>query len=70
MGEPGGYPPLMGEGPAGRFDVAIGALRTALAEPSIRRLTVAWFAVMAGKWALLVATLVVAYDLGGPVVRS
>jgi Major Facilitator Superfamily len=42
-------------------------LRTALAEPSIRRLTVAWFCVMAGKWALLVATLVIAYDLGGPV---
>lgn len=55
----------MTEGPAGRLDLAIGALRTALAEPAIRRLTVAWFAVMAGKWALLVATLVMAYDLGG-----
>lgn len=42
-------------------------MRTAMAEGSIRRLTVAWFAVMAGKWALLVATLVIAYDLGGAV---
>lgn len=56
----------MAEGRPGRLDLAIGALRTALAEPAIRRLTVAWFAVMAGKWALLVATLVIAYDLGGP----
>ena len=51
----------------GTLDLAIGALRTALAEPSIRRLTIAWFAVMAGKWALLVVTLVIAYQLGGPV---
>ena len=51
----------------GTLGLAIGALRTALAEPSIRRLTVAWFAVMAGKWALLVVTLVTAYQLGGPV---
>ena len=50
-----------------RLDLALSAMRTALAEPSIRRLTIAWFWVMAGKWALLVATLVIAYDLGGPV---
>jgi MFS family permease len=56
----------MAKGPAGRIDLAIGAVRMALGEPAIRRLTAAWFAVMAGKWALLVATLVIAYDLGGP----
>ncbi|HET9084388.1 MAG TPA: MFS transporter [Candidatus Limnocylindrales bacterium] len=50
-----------------RLDLALSAMRTALAEPAIRRLTFAWFCVMAGKWALLVATLVIAYDLGGPV---
>jgi hypothetical protein len=57
----------MEERRSGTLDVAIGALRTAVAEPSIRRLTIAWFAVMAGKWALLVVTLVIAYELGGPV---
>lgn len=57
----------MEEGPRGQVDLALRALRTALAEPAIRRLTIAWFTVMAGKWALLVVTLVIAYDLGGPV---
>jgi MFS family permease len=57
----------MREGRTTPFDTAVSAMRTALAEPSIRRLTIAWFCVMAGKWALLVATLVIAYDLGGPV---
>jgi hypothetical protein len=57
----------MEERRSGTLDPAIGALRIALAEPSIRRLTIAWFAVMAGKWALLVVTLVIAYELGGPV---
>ena len=33
----------------------------------IGRLTVAWFAVIAGKWAFLVATLVIAYEAGGAV---
>lgn len=57
----------MTERRTGQLDLALSAMRTALAEPSIRRLTVAWFCIMAGKWALLVATLVIAYDLGGPV---
>lgn len=46
---------------------ATGALRTTLEDPALRRLIVAWFAVMAGKWALLVTTLVLAYEQGGPV---
>ena len=46
---------------------AIGALRTTLLEPALRRLTIAWFTINAGKWALLVTTLVIAYDRGGPV---
>ena len=45
---------------------ATDALRTTLLDPSLRRIVLAWFAVMAGKWALLVTTLVVAYDVGGP----
>jgi len=52
---------------AGRLDPAVGALGTAMADASVRRLVVAWFAVVAGKWALLVTTLVIAYDRGGPV---
>ena len=35
--------------------------------PTIARLTVAWFAVNAGKWAFLVTTLVIAYEAGGTV---
>ncbi len=46
---------------------AIGALRTTLLEPALRRLTIAWFTINAGKWALLVTTLVIAYERGGPV---
>ena len=57
----------MNERPMRRLDLPLSAIWTALGEPSIRRLTVAWFCVMAGKWALLVATLVIGYDLGGPV---
>lgn len=45
---------------------AFGALRTTLGDASLRRLLVAWFTVMAGKWALLVTTLVIAYERGGP----
>ena len=45
---------------------AIGALRTTLGDASLRRLLVAWFTIMAGKWALLVTTLVIAYEQGGP----
>ncbi len=47
----------MAEGRTSRLELAIGAMGTAFAEPSIRRLTIAWFAEMAGRWALLVATL-------------
>ena len=53
--------------PEGRLAQAVASLRTALAEPATRRLVVAWFAVVAGKWTLLVTTLVIAYDRGGPV---
>jgi len=52
---------------AERLDPAVGALRTALAEPAIRRLIVAWAASNAGQYAVLVINLVVAYDLGGAV---
>jgi MFS family permease len=57
----------MAQGLTGRLDPALGALRTALAEGSIRRLLVAWAASNAGQYALLVINLVVAYDLGGAV---
>ncbi len=46
---------------------AIGALKTTLGDAALRRLIIAWFAVMAGKWALLVTTLVIAYERSGPV---
>ncbi|MGH2474618.1 MAG: hypothetical protein ACRDIL_05085, partial [Candidatus Limnocylindrales bacterium] len=46
---------------------ALGALRTTLGDAALRRLIIAWFAVMAGKWALLVTTLIIAYERGGPV---
>jgi MFS family permease len=49
------------------LEPAIGALRTAMADAAVRRLIVAWFAVIAGKWALLVTTLVIAYAQGGAV---
>jgi cyclic nucleotide-binding protein/MFS transporter len=54
-------------GLASRLDPAVGALRTALAEPVIRRLIVAWAASNAGQYAVLVINLVIAYDLGGAV---
>jgi hypothetical protein len=41
------------------------AVRTATGDADLRRLLAAWFAVMAGKWALLVTTLVLAYEAGG-----
>ena len=50
----------------GRLAPAVSSLRTSMADPAVRRLVVAWFAVVAGKWALLVTTLVIAYDRGGP----
>jgi hypothetical protein len=57
----------MADGLRSRLDPAIGALRTALAERSIRRLIVAWAASNAGQYALLVINLVIAYQLGGAV---
>jgi len=56
-------PPL----PEGRLAQAVASLRTALAQPATRRLVLAWFAIVAGKWTLLVTTLVIAYDRGGTV---
>jgi Cyclic nucleotide-binding domain/Major Facilitator Superfamily len=50
----------------GRLAPAVASLRTSMADPAVRRLLVAWFAVVAGKWTLLVTTLVIAYDRGGP----
>ena len=44
---------------------AVDALRTTLDDPALRRLTIAWFTIMAGKWAFLVTTLVSAYVAGG-----
>ncbi len=55
--------PPTGEGP----DPGMGTLRTTLQDPVLRRLTAAWLAVNAGKWAFLVTTLVSAYAFGGPV---
>jgi MFS family permease len=57
----------MAEGLTSRLDPAVGALRTALSEPAIRRLIVAWAASNAGQYAVLVINLVIAYDLGGAV---
>jgi hypothetical protein len=51
----------------GRLGPAVASLRTAMADPAVRRLVIAWFTVVAGKWALLVTTLVIAYDRGGPI---
>jgi hypothetical protein len=51
----------------GRVDSSVGALRTAVADATVRRLLVAWLSVNAGQWALLVTTLVVAYAAGGAV---
>ena len=49
------------------LDSAIGALRTTFEDADLRSLTAAWFAVVAGKWAFLVTTLVIAYQAGGAV---
>ena len=49
------------------MDLAIAALRTTLEDASLRALTISWFAVIAGKWAFLVTTLVTAYQVGGTV---
>lgn len=43
------------------------ALRTTFEDPELRRLTIAWFTIIAGKWAFLVSTLVAAYEAGGTV---
>ncbi len=49
------------------LDPAIDALRTTVDDPGLRRLTAAWVAVIAGKWAFLVTTLVIVYQAGGAV---
>ncbi len=36
-----------------------------MADHELRRLTIAWFSIIAGKWAFLVTTLVIAYAAGG-----
>ena len=46
---------------------AVTALRTTLEDPDLRRLTISWFTVIAGKWAFLISTLVAAYEAGGTV---
>jgi hypothetical protein len=46
---------------------ALDAMRTTLGDRDLRGLLIAWFTVMAGKWAFLVAGLVIAYDAGGAV---
>lgn len=46
---------------------ALGAFGVAIADPGLRRLSIAWFGTHAGKWAFLVANLVLAYGSGGPV---
>ena len=43
------------------------ASRTALAEPDLTRLLAAWLAINAGKYAFLVANLVIVYEAGGAV---
>ena len=54
-------------GPAAGPKAAVTALRTTLEDPQLRGLTVAWFAICAGKWAFLVTTLLAAYEAGGTV---
>jgi hypothetical protein len=58
------YAPRMPRAGAGP-NLAIDALRTTLDDPGLRSLTAAWFAVVAGKWAFLVTTLIIAYQAGG-----
>lgn len=60
------YAPRMPRIGAG-LNLAIDALRTTFDDPGLRRLTAAWVAVIAGKWAFLVTTLVIAYQAGGAV---
>jgi predicted MFS family arabinose efflux permease len=45
--------------------MSLGAVRTVFTEPDLARLQLGWFATNAGKWAFLVAGLVLAYDAGG-----
>ncbi len=49
------------------LDLAVDAVRTTVGDAGLRGLTVAWFAVIAGKWAFLVTTLVIAYQAGGTI---
>ena len=58
-----GYAPPMPRIGDGR-NLAFAALRTTLDDRELRRLTVTWLAVNAGKWAFLVTTLLAAYQAG------
>lgn len=49
------------------FGPAATALRLTATDPDLGRLLFAWFAVNAGKWAFLVANLVMAYEAGGTI---
>jgi hypothetical protein len=49
-----------------RAGPAVDALLESLEDASLRQLIFAWFTVNAGKWGLLVVTLGIAYERGGP----
>jgi hypothetical protein len=51
----------------GRFGPAPEVVRAAVRDPDLRRLQAAWLAANAGKWAFLVTSLVVAFEVGGAV---
>lgn len=48
-----------------RLRVSLAAIRRVLLNPDLRRLEIAWTLSIAAQWALIVALLVYAYDLGG-----
>lgn len=50
---------------AGAVGTAAGTIRAAVGNPEIRRLELAWTGGIAGDWVLMVALLVVTYDVGG-----
>jgi len=48
-----------------RLSASLTAIRLVLLDPDLRRLQIAWTLSIAAQWALIVALLVYAYDLGG-----
>ena len=48
-----------------RLRISLAAIRQVLLNPDLRRLEIAWTLSIAAQWALIVALLVYAYDLGG-----